>query len=49
MQRLARQGEPELAAIGCVSAIEWYMNAALGNDVRQARSPFETPLAMHGI
>jgi hypothetical protein len=33
MQRLARQGEPELAAIGCVSAIEWYMNAALGNDV----------------
>lgn len=27
MQRLANEGEPELALIGCVAAIEWYMNS----------------------
>lgn len=29
MQRLADDGEPELAMIGCVAAIEWYMNSLL--------------------
>jgi hypothetical protein len=27
MQRLAKQGEPELAIVGCVTAIEWFMNS----------------------
>jgi hypothetical protein len=29
MQRLARGGEPELAVIGCVTAIEWFLNLLL--------------------
>lgn len=29
MQRLANDGEPELAMVGCVAAIEWYMNSLL--------------------
>jgi len=29
MQRLAREGEPELALVGSVTAIEWYMNSFL--------------------
>jgi hypothetical protein len=27
MQRLARDGEPELAIIGCITAIEWFLNS----------------------
>ena len=29
MQRLAKQGEPQLALLGCVTAIEWFMNSFL--------------------
>jgi hypothetical protein len=29
MHKLAKQGEPELAVVGCVTAIEWFMNAFL--------------------
>lgn len=29
MSRLAREGEPELALVGCLTAIEWYMNSFL--------------------
>lgn len=31
MQRLLREGEPELALVGCISAIEWYLNDAFPN------------------
>lgn len=27
MHRLAKQGEPKLAIVGCVTAIEWFMNS----------------------
>jgi hypothetical protein len=45
MQRLARDGEVELAVVGCVTAIEWFLNsllvdssAALGSSARKPRT-----------
>ncbi len=31
MQRLLKVGKPELAIVGCISAIEWFLNDALPN------------------
>lgn len=38
MNRLLVQGEPELALIGCVTAIEWFLNDRFGDLVRRSRS-----------
>jgi hypothetical protein len=41
MQRIAQNGEPELAVIGCVTAIEWFLNSLLVN--KEARMLSITP------
>ncbi len=37
MHRLLKQGEPELALIGCVTAIEWFLNDRLAASVQRMR------------
>lgn len=38
MNRLLQQGEPELALIGCVTAVEWFLNDRFGTFVLPTRS-----------
>ena len=38
MHRLLKQGEPELALIGCVTAIEWFLNDKFAELVRRNRA-----------
>lgn len=38
MNRLLQQGEPELALIGCVTAVEWFLNDRFGSLVLPIRS-----------
>jgi hypothetical protein len=38
MHRLLKQGEPELALIGCVTAIEWFLNEKFSTLVQRSRA-----------
>ena len=38
MHRLLKQGEPELALIGCVTAMEWFLNEKFAALVRRTRA-----------
>ena len=38
MHRLAKQGEPKLAIVGCVTAIEWFMNSFVQQDEKWSLS-----------
>lgn len=38
MHRLLKQGEPELALIGCVTAIEWFLNEKFSALVQRSRA-----------
>jgi hypothetical protein len=37
MNRLLKQGEPELALVGCVTAIEWFLNEKLRNTIKNVQ------------
>lgn len=41
MHRLLQQGEPELALIGCVTAIEWFLNERFPQLIRHSKSGYE--------